>query len=60
MLDLPCTASFLNEYNSVQGSLFIVHHYLGIKRVKIRIFYQKRLGKQANENYLACSCVGRF
>jgi len=34
---LPCTTIFLNEENSVQGSLFILHDHLGVKRVEIVI-----------------------
>jgi len=32
---LPYFAGFINEWKSVQGSMFIVYYYLGIKRVKI-------------------------
>jgi len=43
---LPYTARFLNEKKSVEGSLFIMHDYLGVKRMKIGFFHQKRLVKQ--------------
>ena len=39
-------------------SLFTVHDYLGVKRVKIRGFHQKRLRKQANSNFCSCPCGG--
>jgi len=44
----------------VQGSLFIRHYYLGVKRVKIGFFHQKQLGKQANNNYDSSHARGAF
>jgi len=50
----PCTISFMNESNSMEGSLFIVHDCLRVKRLKIGFFHRKWLEKK-KQHFLAMS-----
>jgi hypothetical protein len=43
---------------SVQGSLFIMHHYLGVKRRKLGFFPTKSVWKTSKQHFLPTAMHG--